>query len=737
MLSPSALVASLLAALGLVATAGSLAAARRASRALAAEAVRRADAQTALDEAHAHFTRLFRFLPEMVTLSTLDDGTLVDVNDNWSTLLGYRRDEGLGRRPIDLGLWLHPAELAGLHAELRAGRDVIDQPVTLVRRDGGHIETLLRARLLPVGKHDYVLSVCRDITEQRRLEKARQAAAEAQRVSEVMFSTAFHSSPESVTVSRLADGKLLEVNQAFLKLTGLTRDQALGATAIELGLWPFLEERAAVVELLTEHPALRDFPCTIGTIDGKRRDCLLNASTVRIAGQTCLICIIRDITEHKQAADRLHESQAKFETIFNSAPFALAVTRIADRVYLDANPGWEKLSGLKREDVLNRTSGELGLWVERPEYDDLYACFAHRDVLEQREVSLRPRGATTIATCLISARRLRIGDDDCALWSLVDISELRRIQATLEDLNTTLERRVTARTAELTAALEVLRQTQEELVRSEKMAALGSLVAGIAHELNTPIGNSVTVATTLAARTDDLVRAHTAGTLRRSDFDNFVSSARAATDLLMRSLLRAEELVRSFKQVAVDQTSEQRRSFELGEVLREMAITLSPMFRNSPFTLEIAPAEALTLDSYPGPLGQIFTNLVHNALLHAFDGRPRGRILITPRSGDGDTVEIEFADDGNGIPAANLRRIFDPFFTTRLGRGGSGLGLHIVYNLVTRVLGGRIAVHSAPDAGTRFVLTLPRVAPAPEAHAPDTGLPGDAPFSFEDHGPII
>ena len=690
-----------------------------------------------LDPAHAGFTALFRFLPEMVALSTLDDDLLVDVNDNWSAALGYSREQSVGHSCTDLGIWHSPADRAAIRAELLAGRDVVDRPVMLVTQAGAPLETLLRARTLRIDGQACMLTVCQDITPQRRLEKARQDAAEAQRISEVMFSTAFHSSPEAITLSRLADGKVLAVNPAFVGLTGWQRDAALGRTAHELGLWPYPEERVAIVELLGEHAVLRDFQCTLGTAGGSHRDCLVNASTVDIAGQTCLICIIRDVTDQKAAVASLHDSQNKFTTIFTSAPIALALTRIRDRSYLDANPAWERLFGCSRETILSRTSGEFGCWIDPRDYDALYATFASSDVVEQHEVRLRPLDRPGVASCLISARRLRVGDEDCALWSMVDISELRRIQAHIEDLNQGLERRVANRTAELTKALGILHQTQEELIRSEKMAALGSLVAGIAHELNTPIGNSVTVATTLAARTDDLIAAYSGGKLRRAEFDRFTHGARQAVDLLMRSLLRAEELVRSFKQVAVDQTSEQRRRFELNEVLREMAITLSPMFKNGNVTLQVNEAGPFTLDSFPGPLGQIFTNLIANALLHAFDGRPRGSIVVTPRILDGATLQIEFADDGRGIPLADQRRIFDPFFTTRLGRGGTGLGLHIVYNLVTQVLGGRITVHSSPGAGTRFILTLPQTAPARSEDRIDTA-PGPIPaLNFEDFGPII
>lgn len=580
--------------------------ARRLDELLQAETARRQAAEHALDEAHARFAGLFELLPELLVLSTRDEGRLIDMNHNWTPLLGYRRDESLGRSGDDFGLWGGPDDAREIRAELRVGGTVSKRPVTLRRRDGSAVETLLSARPLQIGARSYVITAYRDIT--------------------------------------------------------------------------------------AELAAIR----------------------------------------------RLTESEARFAAIFNSAPCALSLTRMSDRGHVDANPAWEQLFGLDRHAVRDQSAIQLGLWVDLDEQRAVYARIASNEHVTQREVRLNLPGRQGIATCLISGRLLNVDGEECALWSVVDITELRRIQADIEDLNRTLEQRVAARTTELSSALDTLRQTQEELIRSDKMAALGSLVAGVAHELNTPIGNSVTIATTLAANAVEIGAQHAAGRLRRRDFDEHLEVTREATGLLVRSLSRAEELVRSFKQVAMDQTSEQRRRFELGGFLHEMAITLSPMVRNSPYVLEIAPLEALEMDSYPGALGQIFTNLLSNALLHAFDGRRHGNIRVTPRHTGPGWVEIRFDDDGNGIPAANLPRIFDPFFTTRLGKGGSGLGLHIVYNLATRILGGRVEVDSAPGRGSSFVLTLPCTAPAgatenalrPEADTPRT-------LNFEDVGPII
>lgn len=706
--------------------------------ALQAEQARRSSAEEALDAAHERFSAVFRFLPDLVTLTRLDDARLIDMNHNWRTLLGYTREQGLGQRGQDLGMWARPEDETEMGALLRAGEVVHNRPVTLRHQDGHTLETLARARLLSIGKQACVLTVFRDISEQMRLERAERSAAEAQRISEAMFSAAFHCSPDYITISRLSDGTILEVNQAFIQLVGWSREESIGTTSLDLGLWPIPEERAAVVELVSQHGALRNFPCVIGTRDGLRRHCLLNASTVVIEGQTCLIAIVRDVSEQKAADDALQESQAKFSRIFASAPVATSVTRLADRTHVDANPAWENLFGLERSAVITRSTGELGFWVDSEVYDDLYARIARDEIVAQQEVRIRPRGRAEIATCLVSGCRLRINGEDCGLWSLVDISELRRVQGHIEELNEGLERRVAERTAELQSALETLHQARDELVRSEKLAALGALVAGIAHELNTPIGNSVTVATTLAARTEEMTREFASGGLRRSSFDAYMENTREAGELLMRSLQRAQELVRSFKQVAVDQSSEKRRPFELGEMLHEIAVTLSPMLKGTHCSLDIAPAEAFQMDSYPGALGQILTNLISNALTHAFAGRPDGHITVTTQAGP-DSVRISITDNGNGIDSASLQRIFDPFFTTRLGKGGSGLGLYIVYNLVTRTLGGQIDVQSTPGTGTRFTLVLPCTAPADGARESAMAIPvhDRTPLNFEDFGPII
>ncbi|KAB2921421.1 MAG: HAMP domain-containing histidine kinase, partial [Candidatus Contendobacter sp.] len=256
-----------------------------------------------------------------------------------------------------------------------------------------------------------------------------------------------------------------------------------------------------------------------------------------------------------------------------------------------------------------------------------------------------------------------------------------------------------------------LRQAMAQLIQTEKLAALGSLVAGVAHELNTPLGNARAVAGALGEDLRAFAAAVDAGALRRSRVDAFLHRGREAVELLERNTARAADLIGHFKQVAVDQTSARRRRFDLRQTVEELLVTLRPQFKRTAHRIALDIPPGLELDSYPGPLEQVLANLVGNSLAHGFAGRDTGAIRIRAAALDAGRVRLDYADDGIGVPETIQNRIFDPFFTTKLGSGGSGLGLYIVYNLVTGVLGGTIRVHSAPQAGTTFTLTLPRSAP--------------------------
>lgn len=417
-----------------------------------------------------------------------------------------------------------------------------------------------------------------------------------------------------------------------------------------------------------------------------------------------------------EAENALHKRDAIFAKVFNLVPDTLTITRIADGRYIEVNHNWESLSGFTREEALGHTSAELGIWAIPEQRTQLIGILQRAGEVRDFEVTFRHKQGHQFYT-KVSASTFESDGEKYMMLAVKDITAQRAAEQEIRNINQQLEERVRQRTlkleqanAELADTLETLRRAKDELVRSEKMAALGSLVAGVAHELNTPIGNSLTVATTLEHRLQEFEGQIKAG-LRRSDLDRCMADAQFATEVLVRNLMRAGDLVRSFKQVAVDRASSQRRQFNLQDIVSEIVITLSPVISRSGCEVQMNIASGLELDSYPGPLGQVLDNLINNAMAHAFVNGQRGLIEVHARDLNADEVQIEVRDNGVGIPADNLKRVFDPFFTTRLGQGGSGLGLHIVHNIVTEVLGGHVNVSSQPGAGTVFTLRLPLRAP--------------------------
>ncbi len=266
----------------------------------------------------------------------------------------------------------------------------------------------------------------------------------------------------------------------------------------------------------------------------------------------------------------------------------------------------------------------------------------------------------------------------------------------------------------LTQTLEQLRSTQDELVRQEKMASLGGLVAGIAHEINTPLGICVTATSHVEEELRTWRHWHDQGTFDAGRVEQMLEELDVTMHVLDNNIRRGAELVRSFKQIAVDQSSGQRRNFDLAEYLDEIVLSLKPKLKRAPCVVQVECEPGIAMNTFPGALSQVITNLVMNALLHAFDGRSDGHVAIIGRS-DGEDVVLTVSDDGAGMDSADLKRYFDPFFTTRRGSGGTGLGANIVFNQVTNVLGGSISAASAPGAGLHVSMRLPRTRGEPDA----------------------
>lgn len=335
-----------------------------------------------------------------------------------------------------------------------------------------------------------------------------------------------------------------------------------------------------------------------------------------------------------------------------------------------------------------------------------------------------PTLAQTVTAIILQALANIFGAFTAYQLATLRRSEFQRLralqaeQARLEDANAELLRReaiiaaqhgeLTRKVRELQEAQHQLGETRDSLAQAEKLASLGGLVAGVAHELNTPIGIALTAVTHLEDGVTNLDQTVAAAKLTRSKLAEYQGMLRESAQLVHANIARAAELVQSFKQVAVDQASAERRDFLLGSYIDEVLQSLAPRLRKEPHRIRVDCPSGIHMDSYPGALSQVLTNLIINALVHAFKPGQKGNIRIEVDELPGDKVELRFSDDGQGVDPQHLSRLFEPFFTTKRARGGSGLGLHIVYNLVTQSLQGSVSVASEPQAGTCFTLTLPR-----------------------------
>ena len=415
-----------------------------------------------------------------------------------------------------------------------------------------------------------------------------------------------------------------------------------------------------------------------------------------------------------RADAEIKRAEERFRLTVEAAPNAMMVVGRDGRITL-VNTQMENLFGYPRTELIGQVVEKLVPERFREDHPALRGAFLSRPKARSMGVGRELFGLTRDGREVpieVGLSPIETPDGTVVLSSIIDITERKNAEHALHQLNQSLEQQVTetARTnRELEVAMGRLKEAQVQLVQAEKLASLGALVAGIAHEINTPVGVGVTAASTLQARASNLRELYEKDALRRSDLDRFVTLADESTQIILRNLQRAADLIHSFKQVAVDQSSGERRRFALKGYIDEILLSLRPKLKITSHSVEVECPDDIVLDTYPGAIAQILTNFVTNSLIHGFDGLQNGHIRVVIRQGS-DRITLHYSDDGRGIAPEHLARVFDPFFTTKRGIGGSGLGLHIVYNLVTQLLGGTIHVASEPGKGASFVISLPAAA---------------------------
>lgn len=417
--------------------------------------------------------------------------------------------------------------------------------------------------------------------------------------------------------------------------------------------------------------------------------------------------VFKDNAQSKRRMEKERDEQERrWRLMLETSPVGVSIIRARDLARVYCNPKYEELFGLGPDDSAAAWP-LIQSFADERDAAQLTRWFLDGEFVNGWEVR-RKRRDGSLWWCQLDVRPADYrGERSFIVWHY-DVTE--RL-GSAEALRAAKER------AE--SALENLHEAQESLVQAEKMAALGSLVAGVAHEINTPVGIAVTAASHLVDESEGINRKMRDNALRRSDLERFLGLCVEASSRVLSNAQRAAELIQSFKQVAVDQTYDDRRSFDLGQYLQEVALSLGPKLKPGGHAVAIDCPAGVEVDGMPGALAQVATNLVVNSVVHGFAGGGPGRITMTvtvrhaATADEADEITLVYADDGAGIAADALPRIFDPFFTTNRTGGGSGLGLNIVYNIVQQKLHGRIWAESRPGHGARFTLVFPSRPPPP------------------------
>lgn len=553
---------------------------------------------------------------------------------------------------------------------------------------------------------------------------SRRAAIRAIRASEKKYRELFDHSPDAMIVRDVASGRVVDINPRFEALFGYTPAEARLLQPHELTAigGEFTEEAVQERFARVLQTGQQVFEWHQRRKDGSQFWSEISMVRMEMGNRVRTVSTVRDISDRKLAEQRARELEHRIRQIYENLPIAVFAIDAEHRVTF-WNPQMTRLTGVPASEVVGTTNSWRGIYkTARPTLVNLLVDGADAETLA-RHYPTKLRQSTDLPGALEGEDYFSNHDGTKGMWgrycaaplrdadgkisgaieTLIDVTQLKRIQTNLQDLNRELEARVEARNQELQRAM-------GQLVQSEKLAALGSLVAGVAHELNTPIGNVMAVASTLTEEAASFGQKLLSGTARRSDVEKGAQRIEEASQLIERNASRAAKLINDFKEVAVDQTSSRRRRFQLLAVVEEVLHTAKPMFKTPDHEVQLEIAGDLELDSYPGPLEQVLTNLLSNSVHHGFDGMDSGRISIEARL-QGAMVMLHYADNGRGIPASSLPHIFEPFYTTKLGRGGSGLGMYIVYNLVSNVLGGHIGIESEEGSGTHIRIALPQVAP--------------------------
>ena len=638
------------------------------------------------------------------------DNRILEVNDTLVAVLGFSRSELIGRGAdaIDQG-WV--AERSAELWSQTVGGERFEQETLLVRKNAPPLPCGIIITYYRDSDEEFLCAFAQDISEQKRVSGELQEA-------QALFEGFLSGLPVGAFV-RDRDYRFLYHNRQFAQWNP---DIAINRTLRETN-------SPAMARLMEEEDRrVLDEGAQIfhheRVIDQEVRTFEIHKFPLRLAGRPDLVGgIVSDTSSRRRTELKMQESKAFLEAVINQSPVGIIILDANTTNILLCNDGAKDLLGLDRSvDLTGHTvsHNELIWEVLNPdgstpplEQNPLYKAFFHQNTTNDKMILRLGDGQEKFVLINSGPIYDARGRFIAAIVAFLDVTELRDTQDRLEELNHSLEKMVDARTVELSQSNEALkvtidnlRVTQDQLIESEKLASLGGLVAGVAHEINTPVGVGVTAASFLKERTDALTQLYESQTMRKSDLEAYLNHARQSSAILLSNLERASNLIKSFKMISVDQSTDLIRRFKLRAYLEDLFVSLHAPDKRIKIDVVLEGDTELDIRSYPGTFSQVVTNLFMNSCHHGFEGRSQGRVYLSFWTEAGRLL-LKYRDDGKGMDEGTLRRIYEPFFTTRRNLGGSGLGMNIVFNLVNQKLGGTIKASATPGQGAEFLLDLP------------------------------
>ncbi len=640
--------------------------------------------EQALRESEEKFATAFRASPNGISINDLETGEYIEANVGHEKIFGFTREQLIGRSTLELGFYRDPAQRDRLIAALRAnGGSIRDFELACYNKRREPITVSFSGEFIEMNGRKCLVSIVRDITESKRSEQAL-------RESEEKFSKAFRASPDAISVSEFATGRIIDVNEAFERFSGYTRAELIGRTSIDVGFLSDQNDRRKLNDELVQHGRVRELQVTARSRSGATMTFVTSAETVEIGGKLCVVILGRDITDSIKAEQALRESEEKFGKAFRSSPYALTITEMDTGLLVDVNWGFERMTGYRREDVLGKTTLEVNLWPDSGDRDELLRRLHSDGRVRGAEMKFLNRMKEVLVT-RCSCDVVDLGGKPCLLAVFEDITEQRKAENEH-------------------AAMELqFRQVQ-------KLEALGQLAGGIAHDFNNILTGILAYAelATMDATDPAAVRGH------------LVEVGKAGR--------RARDLVRQILAFSRQQVNI-RTPIRLHLVVQE-AITL---LRSSlPSSIDIrsdANHEAPVVLADATQIHQIVMNLCTNSA-HAMRERqgilsirlelrdlgeaPPGEIR---RLQAGRYAVLTVSDNGHGMDDETLKHVFEPFFTTKAPGEGTGLGLSVVHGIIEDH-DGVVLLESHVGKGTTFTLYFPEHIALTESNAAEPAALG-------------